>query len=187
VGYSPFCGRCRQQGHVPEDCTAPPRNFPASGRDYPKNKEVQFQDQTNSRSSRHISHIVPQKNFYSGNVFATTRASKAKQNLSETQNSLRSETEMPKILTRKTPLETEKAVEKEIVQPLTPTPNLIHPNKEMTWKERQERALELAPNQTNQTSPQKSNNTFKCFTNSCSTLFAKFLSNTYKESKTQNI
>jgi len=47
VGYTPWCGKCLQEGHLLEDCTTPPRKFPPSDRDYPKNKQVQFQEQDN--------------------------------------------------------------------------------------------------------------------------------------------
>ena len=151
VGYTPYCGRCCQLGHLPEDCMALPRKFPPSERDYPKNKQVQFQEQ-NSRPSNHISHILPKED-----VFVATRTTTAKQNLENNQAPIITSngSEPPQILKPTIPINSNSVMEKEIVLPIETNSHL---NKEMTWKEQQEKLLKQKSNQSSISLPNNNSN-----------------------------
>jgi hypothetical protein len=86
VGYTPLCGRCRQQGHIANECSAPNPAHPSSERDWNKAKQVQFQEEKDAAKS--VNHIAKDTSYF------VTRSGKKTQDVREGETS-NSEIEVP--------------------------------------------------------------------------------------------
>jgi hypothetical protein len=62
VGYIPLCGRCRQQGHTANECTAPKPMSSSSERDWNKAKQVEFQEEKNV--AKNVNHIAKDTSYF---------------------------------------------------------------------------------------------------------------------------
>jgi hypothetical protein len=75
VGYTPLCGRCRQQGHTTNESTTPKTVLSPSKRDWNKAKQVQFQEDKDV--VKNVNHIAKDTSYL------VTRSSKKTQNIME--------------------------------------------------------------------------------------------------------